>query len=309
MAERQTYSICGYWFDSNISDYNKLGSADRKADHDCLFVVFCFYRGIIIRGGKNMDKEFVKMILSTKDENDDRLIKSGDTIEKDVLKSLCEAKIVDINKAFFKYEILPLKLQYFVHLCCEKCGSKYIKDASKTGILNIIKILRKYEDFSNTYGLCDECKKEKDKEEKHNREIAAIEHSERIRVNTENYISAYLDPNNSFKKGVKTDEKIDCIFGRYYMNKDENEIQNTIKSMSYSDFLKTPYWDGVRNYKLKKAHYRCELCNSSGVTLNVHHKTYENHGREHISIIANKDLIVLCKNCHEKFHDVLHKGV
>lgn len=32
---------------------SKLGDADRKADHDCLFVVIFKIVGIIIRGGKN----------------------------------------------------------------------------------------------------------------------------------------------------------------------------------------------------------------------------------------------------------------
>ena len=82
------------------------------------------------------------------------------------------------------------------------------------------------------------------------------------------------------------------------------KIQDAVRSLSYSDFLQTPYWDGVRNYKLRKSGYKCELCGKSGI-LNVHHKTYENHGLEHLRSIANKDLIVLCKDCHYKFHDKL----
>nr|DAW76172.1 MAG TPA: Protein of unknown function (DUF968) [Bacteriophage sp.] len=37
----------------------------------------------------------------------------------------------------------------------------------------------------------------------------------------------------------------------------------------------------------------------------MHHKTYENHGREFNRDIADSDLIVLCRECHEKFHDKL----
>ena len=75
--------------------------------------------------------------------------------------------------------------------------------------------------------------------------------------------------------------------------------------MDYHDFLKTPCWHGVRSYKLRNAKYCCELCGKKGV-LNVHHKTYENHGREFDRDIADSDLIVLCRECHEKFHDKLN---
>ena len=85
----------------------------------------------------------------------------------------------------------------------------------------------------------------------------------------------------------------------------DDKVQIAVKKMSYKDFLQTPYWDGVRNYKLKQSGYCCELCKSRGI-LNIHHKNYENHGLEHIESIADKDLIVLCKSCHEKFHDKLY---
>ena len=83
-----------------------------------------------------------------------------------------------------------------------------------------------------------------------------------------------------------------------------NEVEKRIKSMKYRDFLRTPCWDGVRSYKLKKSNYCCELCGGKGV-LNVHHKSYENHGKEFDMEIADRDLIVLCKDCHAKFHDKL----
>jgi 5-methylcytosine-specific restriction endonuclease McrA len=68
--------------------------------------------------------------------------------------------------------------------------------------------------------------------------------------------------------------------------------------MPYSEYLETPEWDKTRKAALKRAHYRCQLCNAHGV-LHVHHKTYENLGRE-----PSQDLIVLCKDCHRKHHDI-----
>lgn len=74
-----------------------------------------------------------------------------------------------------------------------------------------------------------------------------------------------------------------------------------LQAMPYDEFLQTIYWDIIRGYKLYKAHYKCELCNQNG-QLHVHHKTYENHGNEHEHL---DDLIVLCRDCHAKFHNKL----
>ena len=81
-------------------------------------------------------------------------------------------------------------------------------------------------------------------------------------------------------------------------------VKKAVASLTYYEFLNTPYWEGVRQYKLKKAEYKCELCGKSGI-LNVHHKTYDRHGMEHVRSVADKDLIVLCKDCHRKFHEKL----
>jgi len=70
-----------------------------------------------------------------------------------------------------------------------------------------------------------------------------------------------------------------------------------LRSMPYQEYLQSPEWDATRKAALKRAHYRCQLCNSNG-QLHVHHKTYERLGTEYTS-----DLIVLCRGCHAKFHD------
>ena len=73
-----------------------------------------------------------------------------------------------------------------------------------------------------------------------------------------------------------------------------------LKAMDYTDFLKTPEWDNTRKKTLRRAGYKCQLCNKDKTTLNVHHKTYERIGEE-----LPGDLIVLCNGCHAKFHDKL----
>lgn len=40
---------------------------------------------------------------------------------------------------------------------------------------------------------------------------------------------------------------------------------------------------------------------SSKEGLNVHHNSYAHHGQEHKHL---EDLVVLCNNCHKKFHNI-----
>jgi hypothetical protein len=79
------------------------------------------------------------------------------------------------------------------------------------------------------------------------------------------------------------------------------QVSLTIKEMPYREFLESNYWKTVKNYKLQISNWTCDLCNAKP-QLNVHHKTYDNHGEEHLHL---EDLIVLCKPCHAKFHDKL----
>jgi hypothetical protein len=70
-----------------------------------------------------------------------------------------------------------------------------------------------------------------------------------------------------------------------------------LRSMPYGDYLQTPEWRERRLYALRRARYACQLC-SSKTQLQVHHRTYERRGNE-----KEEDLIVLCDDCHSKFHD------
>jgi hypothetical protein len=99
------------------------------------------------------------------------------------------------------------------------------------------------------------------------------------------------------------DECIEVEKHKIWENRQSEQMQfglrlQELKAMDYTDFLKTPEWDATRRAMLRKAKYTCQLCNKDGVTLNVHHKTYERIGEE-----LTDDLIVLCKSCHAKFHD------
>ena len=70
-----------------------------------------------------------------------------------------------------------------------------------------------------------------------------------------------------------------------------------LKSMPYDEYLETEHWKHFRNEALKWAGHKCQLCNKEDTTLVIHHKTYENRGRETFN-----DVIVLCEDCHKLVH-------
>lgn len=86
---------------------------------------------------------------------------------------------------------------------------------------------------------------------------------------------------------------------------DQEKLAAAIAAWPYQRFLRSGYWRTVAAHVKKNASYRCRLCRSPD-RLNVHHNTYEHHGREHE--YWQEDLICLCEACHAKFHDKLKKG-
>lgn len=80
--------------------------------------------------------------------------------------------------------------------------------------------------------------------------------------------------------------------------KKEARLQQ-LRTMPYREYLLTSEWNARREQQLRRAGYRCQVCNASRKQLNVHHRTYERRGNEEF-----KDLIVLCKDCHSIFHSL-----
>lgn len=82
--------------------------------------------------------------------------------------------------------------------------------------------------------------------------------------------------------------------------KKERERLAELKAMSYKEYLKTDEWQETRKGALKRSGYCCQLCNAKDARVHVHHRTYERKGEE-----WSRDLIVLCGDCHQAFHDKL----
>ena len=178
-----------------------------------------------------------------------------------------------------------LSHKFMTEVICSNCGLKYNIPIKRQALLDYI-----------TTGkfICDNCKFE----EKQRNKAKVVDYVKQRSDNTDTYIKLYLNTNNSWNSNVNPTQKFKEIA---YADIDRDRVKFHILQMDYYDFLATPYWKAVSQYKRYKAKYKCELCNSNG-SLAVHHKTYENHGLE---VYHLEDLVVLCKDCHEKFHDIV----
>ena len=133
-----------------------------------------------------------------------------------------------------------------------------------------------------------------------------------VRVNTRSDLKGFQHPVEMRRTHVQCK---DCQAAAEERNKQRTQEQRTIalsiktlRAMPYRDYLQTDHWKRTRRSALYRSAYRCQLCNSGGfgnreILLDVHHRTYENIGQE-----KPEDLTVLCRICHEKFHDITTKN-
>lgn len=76
-----------------------------------------------------------------------------------------------------------------------------------------------------------------------------------------------------------------------------------LRSMAYLDYLNTPHWHRKREEAMRYHGAKCNRCGRQEA-LQVHHKSYQNLGREKMA-----DLEVLCRGCHENEHEGGKLGV
>jgi len=80
------------------------------------------------------------------------------------------------------------------------------------------------------------------------------------------------------------------------------EYQESLDELpTYNEYIQSDEWKEKSRQAKERAGYRCQLCNRKGndTTLHTHHNTYDR-----LLLEDDTDLIVLCKKCHAKFHDV-----
>lgn len=183
------------------------------------------------------------------------------------------------------------RTSYNVEVNCKTCGKKMYKQLSKTKLKDVL--------ANNLDFDCPECFENY----LNKQSIKGKEYREQLKQRKQQYtkivIENYINPACSWKEEIPKEDYYSRL-GNFMYYADEAEIAEKIKELDYRDFLQTPYWKAIAYEKKKKANFRCELCNKKGL-LNVHHKTYERHGYEFYNL---KDLIVLCDDCHKKFHEI-----
>jgi hypothetical protein len=67
---------------------------------------------------------------------------------------------------------------------------------------------------------------------------------------------------------------------------------------SYSELLLDPRWQKKRLQILERDKWTCVFCGNTKDTLHVHHLQYTNNPWD----VNNKNLLTLCKDCHDKIH-------
>lgn len=65
----------------------------------------------------------------------------------------------------------------------------------------------------------------------------------------------------------------------------------------YNNYLQSKHWKDFRK-EILSVRKRCQSCGKMSKSLNLHHINYKNIGKE-----TNDDIIVLCTECHHRYHD------
>lgn len=201
---------------------------------------------------------------------------------------------------------------FLVEIQCPKCFSIRKEKLPKTKFIDYINIESKiyinpsWQSSLSFYykdkyckickNILDEISLKQRKQKEENEEKQKINDINRKKEELFNY----LNPNFKWDKNIKLTEKIKIL---RTFNFTEDIIQY-IKKIPYKDFLQTPYWKTISDYKKYKQDYTCELCGTKKFKnkLNTHHPTYDIRGEE---LFYLDKLKVLCNICHEKFHNIV----
>lgn len=250
-----------------------------------------------------IDLEFIKNKLYPENE-EERKIGTTDIIPGEIIGILRKGKPLLVSQCF-----KPITVQgdkFTVKTKCIECERSVLTQFTKTKLMEYLHP-KKHELVSKKI-YCTEClaiKTENDLKNKIEQEKQKESYEQKLHTqicdNTDKFIEYYLDPNMSWREGTSAQHKTATIINRSYQIYDRH-IKFHISGLDYKDFLNTPYWNAISLYAKHLAKFKCQLC-SSKENLRTHHKTYENHGLEHLPKVIKEDLIVLCDECHERFHE------
>jgi len=83
------------------------------------------------------------------------------------------------------------------------------------------------------------------------------------------------------------------------LNEKKIKTKKAIKKMPYKKYIVSKVWKERRQLLLESQGTKCEICGHNHQKVHhVHHNNYKTRGEE-----KDSDLMVLCPDCHSKFHD------
>ncbi len=71
---------------------------------------------------------------------------------------------------------------------------------------------------------------------------------------------------------------------------------------AYWELLRDPQWQRKRLEVMERAEFRCDTCEATDKTLNVHHRLYRKSALPWE--YADHELVCLCEDCHEQEHHI-----
>ena len=115
----------------------------------------------------------------------------------------------------------------------------------------------------------------------------------------------YIDKLPLFNEALRAsyDSILQEMYNKQYEDiKDQKqkdfEIEREKRKQQYANYLKSYEWKRKHDFIMNKYGYRCVLCFKPAV--NIHHLTYDR-----VFLEDERDLIALCKNCHEFVHGLV----
>ena len=226
--------------------------------------------------------DIFKKIHSTLTPKEEIIVfKGGETIDRKMAEHLKKYNKAKVAKLFAGDKIYELQID------CTFCKFKsLLLELTKTKLVDFIFAKQ----FKCVFCVAEENNKSRELYEKR---------KENSELQTDLFINDFLNPECSFNDDVLKKNYFNIVV-KNMLGLNSEKIFGYAAKMPYYDFLKTPYWAAVRYKVMQKSDFKCSLCNKNG-KLAVHHRSYQNRGYE---IQTQKDLICLCNDCHEKFHDI-----
>lgn len=240
-----------------------------------------------------IDIEFLEKILKSEPPID-----PGESISVEFFRRI--GMIYDTSKVSALFKTFPREqrgVHFQCELWCQVCSTTFVRPLTKTKLLEALSQYKNPDrtGWRNKPVMCDPCTATADAEKAAQQSEASEKRAQAVEDRTGWFINTFLDTGKAWTTENKYWFR---VLQEGFQWTDEGAVSAHICEMSYGDFLRTPYWLAIVQQMKYRAKFRCKLCGSSGL-LNVHHRSYENHGRE---LQKQDDLIVLCQPCHQKFH-------